>query len=275
MPMQSMKLPLLLISLLCPWLFWPESPLADSTPQQIPQRAARPSAAPQTAVSQTEASAPKETEPAASQPEVEQPEAPQQEVPQPKDHEPPVPEPEDSQENTAEGAKADASQALVPGGTVRIKTSLAPGQLKGIIKSLDDTQLIVMSKGGELQSVPWTSIRRLDVQVGVRHRYGAWALIGGGVGAFLGLVIPNDEECFAPGCPEDEMFARNQAVVIGAVLGALTGLVVEGTSEPSSPKWERLSPPAYPPNQSESGASVGLRLTPDRDGPAVRVVLSF
>ena len=275
MPMQSMKLPLLLISLLCSWLFWPDLPLADTTWQEVPQQAAPPSAAPQTVISQTEASSPEDTEPTASQPEVEQPEAPQQEVPQPEDHEPPVPEPEDSQEKTAEGAKADASQALVPGGTVRLKTTLPPGSLKGIIKSLDDTQVTVLVKGGEELSVPWPSIKWLDVQVGVRHRYGMWALIGGGIGAFFGLFIPNHEECFAPGCPEDEMFARSQAVIIGGVLGALTGLVVEGTSDPSSPKWERLHPPIYPASKSESGASVGLRLTPDRDGPAVRVVLSF
>jgi hypothetical protein len=206
-----MKLPLLLVSLLCSCILWPDLSRADTTQQAVPQ------------------------------------------------------------EDSAESADADASQALVPGGTVRLKTALPRGSLKGMVKSLDDAQITVVLKEGEEVSVPWTSIKRLDVQVGLRHRYGMGALIGGGVGVFMGLIIPNHEECFAPGCPDEETFARSQAVVIGGIVGALGGLWAEGIRAPSAPQWERVRAPYTP----AAGTSLGFGVSRDRDGLGVRLVLGF
>jgi hypothetical protein len=175
------------------------------------------------------------------------------------------------EEESDGGTDADASRALKPGDMVRLRTTLPPGRLKGAIKSLDDTQVTIVIKEGEELSVPWTTVKRLDVQVGLRHSYGAAALIGGGIGALIGLVIPNHEECFAPGCPDEEAFSRSQAVLIGGVVGALGGLWAEGASEPGARKWEDVRAPYAP----AAGASVRFGFTRDRDGLGVRLVLGF
>ena len=175
------------------------------------------------------------------------------------------------EEDSAGGAEADNPRALKPGDMVRLRTTLPPGRLKGAIKSLDDTQVTIVIKEGEELSVPWTSIKRLDVQVGLRHSYGVAALIGGGIGALIGLVIPNEEECFAPGCPDEEAFERSQAVLIGGVVGALGGLWAEGASEPSAPRWEHIRAPYMP----SAGTSVAFGFTRDREGLGVRLVLGF
>ncbi len=197
------------------------------------------------------------------------------EIPQPAVPEMAAPQPTVPQGGSPENAETDVPQALVPGGSIQLKTTLVSGRLRGTIKSLDNTQMTVVVKGGEELIVPWSSIKRLDVQVGVRHRYGTGVLIGGGLGAFFGLIIPNHQECFAPGCPDEERFARSQAVVIGGILGAITGLLVEGASDPSAPKWERVSPQSYPSYRPAAGASVGFGVTSDRNGPAVQLVVTF
>ena len=175
------------------------------------------------------------------------------------------------EEDSAGGKDADSPRILKPGDMVRVRTTLPPGRLKGAIKSLDDTQVTIVIKEGEELSVPWTSIKRLDVQVGLRHSYGAAALIGGGIGALIGLVIPNHEECFAPGCPDEEAFKRSQAVLIGGIVGALGGLWAEGASEPGARKWERVHAPYGPP----AGTSVRFGFTRAPDDLGVRLVLSF
>jgi hypothetical protein len=175
------------------------------------------------------------------------------------------------EENSAGGTDADAPRALKPGDMVRLRTTSPPGRLKGTIKTLDDTQITVVVREGEELSVPWTSIKKLEVQVGLRHSYGVAALIGGGIGALIGLVIPNHEECFAPGCPDEEAFNRSQAVLIGGVVGALGGLWAEGASQPGARKWEHVRAPYAP----AAGTSLSFGVTQDRDGLGVRLVLGF
>ena len=312
MHVHSMRIALLIASLLTSCLLCPALPLGNCALEEAAQSAVRqlaipnpetpPSAAPHLAVPQgaTPRSAttqpadppPPVAEPATSQssdlqpplaqPATSQSSDPEQADPQAEDPQSTVPEsaatqPATPQEDSAAGGEAVAPQPqpLVPGDTVKLKTARDPGQLKGTLMSLNECQITVVVKGGAEVSVPWASIKRLDVQVGVRHRYGTWALIGGGVGVFLGLLVPNHEECFAPGCPDEEAFARSQAVVIGGVLGVLTGLVAEGTSPPSAPKWGRVLPLTYPPYRPAAGKSVGFGVAPDRDGLAVRLVLGF
>jgi len=175
------------------------------------------------------------------------------------------------EEDSAGGTDAGAPRTLKAGDMVRVRTTLPPGRLKGTIKTLDDHQVTVVIQEGEEVSVPWNSIRRLEVQVGLRHSYGVAALIGGGIGALIGLVIPNEEDCFAPGCPDEEAFSRSQAVLIGGVVGALGGLWAEGASEPGARKWEDVRAPYAP----AAGASVRFGFTRDRDGLGVRLVLGF
>ena len=181
------------------------------------------------------------------------------------------PLPSNPQEERSAPQEAAASQDVTMGSTVRLRTTLPEGTARGTVKSIDENRITVVDRKNQETSVPWSAIERFEVQVGVRHRYGTAALIGGGILAFVLLVAPNTEPCFAPGCPEDEMYDKRQAALIGGAVGALCGLWAEGVSKPTAPRWQTVRPP-YP---APTGTSVGLGVAPARDGLGVRWVLTF
>ena len=179
--------------------------------------------------------------------------------------------PSSPQEEQSAPQEVAPSPDVTTGSTVRLRTTLPEGSVRGAVTSIDGTRITVVDRKNQETSAPWSAIERLDVQVGVRHRYGTAALIGGGIVAFALLIAPNTEPCFAPGCPEDEMYDKRQAALIGGAVGALCGLWAEGVSKPTAPRWQTVRPP-YP---ASTGTSVGLGVAPARDGLGVRWVLTF
>jgi hypothetical protein len=114
-----------------------------------------------------------------------------------------------------------------------------------------------VDKGGESLSVPWASIRHLDVQVGLRRRYALWAVGSAGLGGALGLTVPEHETCYLNRCEEGD--DPRQVAVVLAAAGAVTGLIMTRAFPPTAPKWERVKLPYRP----GSEVPLGLGITPE------------
>src|SRR5262249_18056446 len=114
------------------------------------------------------------------------------------------------------------SQAMRPGSLVRVRSTLSEDHLQARIESADDQQIPIVNRKGVETNVPWPTVQRLEVQVGVHHACGTAALAGGIAGALAGYLVAHSKEpCFAPGCPDEKVGGGPQAVLIGGAFGAL------------------------------------------------------
>jgi hypothetical protein len=177
--------------------------------------------------------------------------------------------PASAAETIAKAPNLTVAEALQPGGTVRVQSSESEVRLTGTIKSLEGDRLVIVNRKGEETAIPWSTVRRLEVGVGVRHTFGAAAAIGGFAGALAGAVMPNKEPCYAPGCPDETTFSRGEAVLAGGAVGALLGVCAEAISKPRGTKWTPVPLPYAP------VSAIGFRIAPLRDGVAAGLRWTF
>lgn len=161
---------------------------------------------------------------------------------------------------------------LVPFDNVRLKTTFNGKTLTGPIDSVDDRQITIIDRKGGKQSLPWSTVSRLDLQVGLQRQYGRMMLLGAGIGAALGLVLPlpKPDICFGESCDEP-LWDREEQVAGMLVVGFLTGLIGESLSDPWAPRWERVRLPYQPPVVT----SFAVGPTDGHGGMGFRVTFSF
>ena len=173
----------------------------------------------------------------------------------------------------ASAASADAMAAppaaptLAVGSRVSIRSNDFKQRVVGRVESIDEAAITV-ARGKRADRIPWASVSRLDLQVGSRRPFVEATLLGGAVGAFVGLINPVPFECNiirppGSGCPR-------APIAPIALKGALAGLLSTFLMKPFVPRWARLPPP-YPPGRG----GVSYRLEPTLGGVSARLVLSF
>ena len=133
------------------------------------------------------------------------------------------------------------------------------------------------------QRIPWETVSRVDLQVGTRRPVPETMLLGGAVGALIGLFAPLSDSCdsiaSAPPPPPppvqysgDPICSRGEQVGAGFAGGAVLGLLGAYMSDGNMPKWKRLRPPY----QRPSGApAVSFQLRPAGRGVSAQFALSF
>ena len=161
-------------------------------------------------------------------------------------------------------ARVVMTPAPVPAAGSRIRYAVRSDTTRftsGRLRSLDTEALVVERWDGTrwmASRVPADSIAQLQVRIGRRSNPGPGALIGGAIGAALGVVC-------AFGYDENDWFAPTpgQCLASGVVSGAAMGLLVGAISR--SDVWAPVSlpprrpgePPAPPVTAAATSARVG------------------
>lgn len=169
---------------------------------------------------------------------------------------------------------------LAVGGRVRVTSSVLERRAEGFVESMDEAALTVVSQKLGSQRIPWDTVSRLDLQVGTRRPVPEIMLLGGAVGAVIGLLVPLSDSCNSianPPPPQpppsgDPICSRGEQVGAGFVGGALLGLLSAYMAEGDIPKWKRLHPPYQRPS---AAPAVSFRLGPERRGVSAQLVFSF
>lgn len=181
---------------------------------------------------------------------------------------------------SANAASPREALVLVVGANVRVASTTLQKRAEGIVESIDETTITVVTQKLGSQRIPWETVKRVDLQVGTRRPVFETVLLGGALGALLGLVVPLDDSCNAVAVsppPEPGPYggtpscSRGEQVGTAAVGGAAFGLLGAFIGEPI-PKWKRLQPPYQRPS---AGPAVSLRLAPLRGGMGARLDVSF
>jgi hypothetical protein len=185
----------------------------------------------------------------------------------------------------AESKSRREPAVLTVGSTVRVQSSALERRAEGRVESLDETALTVVSEKNGSQRIPWATVSRVDLKVGTRRPVLETVLVGGALGAVIGLIAPLPDACGgvptapAPPPPNSETYAgttncsRGEQVGTAAAGGAAFGLLGAFIADPGDfPKWKRLAPPYTRPSE---GPSVSVRLSPVRGGLSARVALTF
>lgn len=123
-----------------------------------------------------------------------------------------------------------AGQSLVaPGSRARLLAPEVAGQaIQGTVAETGlESVVILSSRGGERQTVPWRAITRLEVSTG-RHGHAVKGLlIGAAAGMALSVVAP---KCVNEGCSSEAGFDAAFAVAYGlggSLWGGLIGAMVK------------------------------------------------
>jgi len=172
---------------------------------------------------------------------------------------------------------------LAAGSTVRVSSTALQKRAEGVVESIDEAALTVVSQKLGSQRIPWETVSRLDLQVGTRRPVAETMLVAGAIGAVIGLLVPLDDRCDsiatapppepAPGqYSGDPICSRGEHAGEGLVGGALLGLLSAFIAEPQTPRWKRLHAPYQ---RQPAGPAVSFRLVPARGGVSAQVALTF
>jgi len=176
---------------------------------------------------------------------------------------------------------AQQEARIAPGDRVRVMApSISADLLVGTVLEVGaDTCLLAIEGHAPPYSLPFTSIRRLDLSRGTRSNTGKGAkigaVIGAGLGAVLGGLIATEERLVNPSCdPDNNLFGcqteetTDYAVVaafavglavVGAGAGALIGAVSKSERWKAVPLGELRVGPS-PVTEDGVALSVSLRL---------------
>jgi hypothetical protein len=140
---------------------------------------------------------------------------------------------------------AQATTPLTPGSQVRIRrVDHGRAWQKGVVRSMDDSSIVITSsKSGDLR-VPLASVLELDVNAGGRSRMkgaGVGLLVGAGVGAVVGYTAEDDcdsEAVFVAVC-----FSRGETAMMLGALGGLAGMGV-GALVGVGGRWRSVAIPS-------------------------------
>ncbi len=148
------------------------------------------------------------------------------------------------------------------GERVRVRTvSDSPGKVIGVLKTREPAYLVVHSEDATPTTIAWADISRLEVSRGTKSNAGKGALIGGGVGAGIGVFAvvltcagdsPLVEDCGAAEVAGGLLIAS-----IGAGVGALIGMAAR------TEKWVDVPPDRWQIEVSpdpNGGVAVGVNL---------------
>ena len=135
------------------------------------------------------------------------------------------------------------SQAMTPpapGSQVRIRTVENRNWQTGKVKSVDDSTIVLLNRGGGEMRMPLQSVTAIDVSDGHRSRWRGAAIglvVGGGVGAVLGY---STGECSSAGfC----LFTPAESAMLLGTLGGVAGTGI-GALVGGGERWKRAAIPS-------------------------------
>jgi hypothetical protein len=105
------------------------------------------------------------------------------------------------------------------GERVRFQTAGAPGLVKGRLVTTGDDSLLYADAGGD--SVPMSSVVRLERTNGTMAQASKFALVSGGIGFVAGLATVNDQAGHEGGAFGTAVMYGTIAAAAGAGIGAV------------------------------------------------------
>jgi hypothetical protein len=172
---------------------------------------------------------------------------------------------------------ASAGEPATLGIGSRVRVQQGPRKdnpkLAGRVVATDADTLTLSLDGGSTRSVPWSSVRRIEVSQG-RRSAGAGMLRGAGIGLALGVVAGAlvgatrpDDRCYSDPRRDTwclELFTTNDYAFLGAITLGGTGAVVGG-GVGAAWRGERWAPVREPrlslaPTPGPGGRGAGLAL---------------
>jgi hypothetical protein len=140
------------------------------------------------------------------------------------------------------GARVRLSSTVLPGGMIEGRVTTSTDDALGLVlPGPNDSPF-----GGTPVVVPRSSVTDARVYIGTKRYTAVGGLAGGLAGAALGAAAQvDDSDC---GTNSDAFCSRGEAIVIGAVTGALIGGVVGHFVK--TERWQRVSIEALAPRSS-------------------------
>jgi len=127
----------------------------------------------------------------------------------------------------------NAKETLVPEAQIRVNALVFRGIRYGSLVALDPDTLIMRAKNGREFTIPFSSLRQLEVSLGETTSRSRGALIGSAIGAGLAVLFAVSDEV-----PDDE---RGAALAVFMMIYFPIGAIASALKGSTMTQWQEVS----------------------------------